>query len=647
MAIALIDRPDLPRYEVDFHEIVPEHEDTALARIQNAALPGILAYVEAVIYSLGDAIWTNFEYIGTSFRYIVMGYDGYIYHPPESQEGAIFRFAIWAGAHVLGVLILLGVNLYNRIYSMPSQLAAYIHPEIHAGHVTSKHLNIDVSGVPEDVRARNLLQLFDAIEFEDRNNPNFMHENARNESGVIYTPAQLRESLTTFINHIEARDAFLGTPPAVALPKLMQFYEQLESAVRFSIHAVNNNLQTFLDERQQDGLPRPGDDDYNEYRDLLQAKARLAIDFAIAGRHCGARYMGDAVDAYLGLKGEGDFQAMTLRDSLVEHLASERETIARGQIQEHLGADTHKFSAYMANLGQLLGIPGTENVVEYLGGWGFDRPRMLELFFEAYTPDRIRQSVQEKIHSSESFRTKVYDWMKDQVEGWNEADQRQAVLETLRAFPSRAQLHQEAVEDPNVRLFLQLLQDLPAEDLRNLPRNSWEDYVRELLRREQAREKIAEKFPVALVSADGTPRPPMQINLEKHRKRGAFEAALKQADLAPILQSIAWDNDNPAIVRSDQERAIEEYERKKEYVRRVDQLFTGRGLPSLDREVTLRIYLNEANRDQVVQDHLSIERSARFLAGLIGEVDEAHPHRLPDNVLNWVLISQGILKAPE
>ena len=203
------------------------------------------------------------------------------------------------------------------------------------------------------------------------------------EGSKTYSKEELKEGLKKFIERVKNRTAFLGTPPAYEIIRLFEFYQQIEDATRLSIHKVIDDLQKFTAANGTD-TPNYSPSVMNTYKDLLENQARLAIDLAIAGKHCGARYMGDSMGAYYRLHGDGISAQDTLMDNLIETLALKRKEIAARRIAIDLGQDTHDFSNWMASLGKLLGIPGTQNIVEHLA-----HPLNIELhlgkFFGDYT----------------------------------------------------------------------------------------------------------------------------------------------------------------------------------------------------------------------------------------------------------------------
>ena len=101
--------------------------------------------------------------------------------------------------------------------------------------------------------------------------------------------------------------------------------------MRLSIHKANCDLESFRQAHPEDPSTYQGADKQT-YTDLLQAKARVALDLAIAGNHCGARFMGDAMSVYHNLYGANSLDG-NLEEEIIELLAKKRYNIAQQHIQ--------------------------------------------------------------------------------------------------------------------------------------------------------------------------------------------------------------------------------------------------------------------------------------------------------------------------
>lgn len=226
----------------------------------------------------------------------------------------------------------------------------------------------------------------------------------------------MEKDLEKYIDDIKKRTAFLGTPKGYDTVALFAFYGQIEAATRLSLYRVTKALQDFIDSNGAE-TDNYSDLKKEQYLNFLEDRDRVVIDLAIAGGWCGARYMGDAMGTYYRLYEEGIGSSETLEDNLIETLAYGRKKIADSEAAS-FGTDTHKYTNYMASLGRLLAIPGTENVVEHLST-PLDTNIYLNRFFKKYTVEFILAQIQAKAKKSAIFREQIIDWIKSHAREWN------------------------------------------------------------------------------------------------------------------------------------------------------------------------------------------------------------------------------------
>lgn len=646
--IALITKPP---FVLDFDNFKAGNSSNKSLRqkVQEAA-GSVFDVLRIAGQSAADALWSNARYAGTTFRYIVLRYDGEAHHFPETQQDWTIRGSIWLVAHTIGFIFCSVVTFMQKYRALPSNLLKFAPPEIDISHLTAKKTTIDVSKVPAAVQVSNLLTIFDDINFTDKNAPGFMPEVSRKETidryTVTYTVAQLRGHLNTFITHVNGRVAFLGTPPAVLAPQLMKFYKKIEDAVRYNVHKVTKEYDDFM--RAHGGnAPKKGHADYQKYQDLLENKARVAIDMAIAGAHCGARYMGDAIDTYLGMQGDTTSRDIqTLHGRLLTALGSKRGEVARVHIDQHLGHDTHGFSSYMANMGGVLGIPGTEDVVEFLTGSSFDRQKYFRLFFRTYTADFIRETVQQEIKTSQSFRETVFDWLKDQVKDWKKQEYQKRVDEIVKA--SQEATSQNASSHViKIDQFANLVRELKNKDSfskkladgSNFPKmnENWDEFYDALFGCPDAKAYLQELFKSA-----GT-----QIDIMRARQQ--FKAALSKPEFKSGLQEIitrTLQGQSPPLEKLKKCAVIHDK------IAAINASLVNAELPTMIEEVLYRCLEKNGKLKTVVQDHVDQLRRAEFLDALTRTSEEEEPavtvkrDGLKRPLLDWILYANNILTIP-
>lgn len=410
---------EYPSYTADLDMYQDNKKATTLEKVQ-ACVQRSFQLIGIFFISSKDALFRTLGTSGISFKYTVLGYYGSWsqIHFPENAHLLIFKIIFWVASMGWGI-----VATTSRLFSERTSpghslfLKQFASNEINVDHIKTEESILDASHVSENIQVDTLKELFNKINFDNKNAPGYMAEGTRKCEGSTLSKDKLIKHLNTFICRINTRKAFLGTPPGHDVPRLMDFYQQIIDAVRLSIYKVEKDVTEFENQNGTDYCSF-NPEQQRTYNNLLEIRARLVLDLAIAGDHCGARYMGEAMDAYYSIYNEqGIPNNKDLQGTLIEILAKKREEIAKEEVQK-LGPNTHEFTMYMGNMGRLLGIPGTKNIIEHLST-DIDTYQVLEDFFQKYTVDTIIKTIQEKIKVSKDFREKIVDWIKDQAKDWN------------------------------------------------------------------------------------------------------------------------------------------------------------------------------------------------------------------------------------
>lgn len=415
---------DAPLYSVDFRQYSRQREDSKSSnssRVRHAtALPFLL--LKELYSAVTAAGYETLSYTGTSFKHIVLSYtdDWRYWQLPANLPLVILKIVLWVAALNLCFLATTARLLYERTQNAKdtqSFLCRYADPQIDVSHIVTRDLRIDASAVPAHVKVSSLIEIFNQINFADDKSPGYMSPKSRVESRLEYSVEDLKEGIKTFVSNVNGRVAFLGTPPLFDTPRLFAFYEHIENAVRFAIHKSDQAIESFK-ANEGDNVEVYSENTLKVWKNLLEDRARIALNLAIAGKHCGARYMGEATELYLELTHQNSDNQGSLQQILQEILASQRVEIATAQIQRYLGTDTHGFASYMSALGKTLALPGMSSVVEHLSAQ-LDKDRYLKLFFQNYSVDRIIAAVQNAVKKSQPLREKIIDWIKDQRGDWH------------------------------------------------------------------------------------------------------------------------------------------------------------------------------------------------------------------------------------
>lgn len=616
----------LHAYQINFGKYLPQVEaipDVDLSQRVHDAVKSLFHFIGVIFHATLDSAYATIRYSARSFRHLVFSSYGI-----TDLYLAAFKIAFWVFGLGYTFVATASRTVIKEYFPENSEhLSRYMPEGMDPHHIQSTEVTLEVSGVPEAIQVSNLLALFEEIEFEDSSKPEYIPLSFHAENGTVYTREELQESLNTFVTYVNERRAFLGTPPAYDTIKLMAFYQQIEDAVRLSIQKVSEDLTEFREKNQQ-AIAEGNEGVINKYKSLLEDQARLVIDLAISGKHCGARYMGEAMTRYNYLYAEST-RSDSLQDSLITLLGDKRNTIAQAQIQmhfggEHRGADTHSYAQYMQQMGRLLAIPGTGNIVEHLGGlFRFDSDYYLREFFKEYTETAIKEAVQEKVKSSQHFREQICDWLKGQSGEWRPEDQGDPVLlvEQLQAVIDEGIVDTSALERL-VRSFEELLGTLKAKGTELPPQEDWLNFIQELMALPEAKEWFNGKQD----DLEGLQQ--MQKLRELMARKQKFIGQLTDPLLAGVLRNsvpfetpISFDHFGSDLTK----------------IAKVEQM---RRILPLDGSVFMRILNQETELSAVVHDHFRVSNQSDFFDALM--LNNIHEEGLPPLVLKWLLCAHHI-----
>jgi len=617
MSVLLIQNPP---FTVDFSQTeIPSSAPKGLCQKVDETARYILSQMVLILKAALESFYVNARYSWSTFKYLVLGFNGREFtNPPQSAEAFLCRLSVWAIAHTVGVIIFSILLYVQKSRAHVQSLEQFASKKIHLNHFATKKTEIDVSKVPATIQVSKLLELFDKINFTDPKMAGYMPESSRREGGKVFSKHELRRHLEVCVRNIQSRTPFIGTPPAYMAPQLMRFYEQIEKALRYSLHKVTERQDVFL--RKHGGkIPQQTDPGYQTYKNMLEDQARIAIDMAIAGAHCGARYMSDAMDTYLSLQENAENQFDTFQDHLKKLLANKREKIARAHIEQYMGTDAHAFSSYMANMGTLLGIPGTENVIEYLGGRFFNKSLMLQRFFSVYTPQSIKETLQETIKTSQSFRELLFDWLKDQSRDWNKEYYKQITDSVMTRIENQKPDSQKGFHQ-NIDRFLELCQSNKETKLPD-PKNDFDSYLDALFILDTTREKY-----------DIFERQRLKMALKNDFiKNELIQAALGSDSAAATLKEKAYMLDTIDLI---------------------NQVLNDAEMPSVDTAVLLRCHQDKKALKEILDAHIDQMRKSEFLQKLTGDdasdtesAKVLEKKGVPPKVLDWILIRNQVLYA--
>ncbi len=616
-----------PPYVVDFTQFPKSSLRYEEETIKTVALKA-LKLIPVIGTSFAKAAYTTFSYAGTSFKHIVLGFYGSWsnFRPPSDFYFVVFKVAFWALNLVWGTLATT-FRLTSQELAPPSSefLRHYANDGIDISHIKTNKSGIDVSAVSPDVQVATLAQIYDEINFDNPDEPGYMKETSRQEYSTIYSKEALKESLRKFIKNVNERVAFLGTPPQHDTPRLMAFYQQIENAVRFAIHKSNQDIAAF---KAKNGQGPYEEEALRTYKGLLEDRARIAIDLAISGKHCGARFMGEAMTVYENAKGVDGELGGTLQEAIIELLAQKRYSIAKQHIQMHLGADTHAFNKYMANLGSILGLPGTEHIIEHLDT-SLDRDRFLTLFFKTYTVDFIITTIQDEIKRSQVFREKITDWLMDQSKEWKqeEYNKNSAAITTA----AQAAISSPVQDNEKLTLFTQLVEHLKTTKA-HLPKlgESWDDYITDVFTLPEVRSWRDSQFAIAGLA-------PMQALMQ--RKQKLEDLKILCSEPLPIGQELE------TLKNKAPHELLDELIKRSQIRVKIDKV---RVIIPLAPETILRIFANPNLLQEAISGNQSQSQRTEFLEQLAeNHLVEFDQKGISPALMEWLTVSQKIFSRQE
>lgn len=633
-----------PVFAIDFSEYHAARKDNTESLYQIKKIQKAISFsLESVSYffnALSKSLYEEVKFMGTSFKFIVLDKSGLL-NGTSSSEHKIILAVLYTGVWILGmgfnITMTTGRLWFQHFFPKKpeNEVKNYIDHEMNIDHITTDDFALNSSGVPATIKVDLLANIFEEINFDNPNAPGYMPPSTRKEYGTTYTTAELTSSLKTFIENVKTRTPFLGTPASYDIPRLMAFYQQIEDAVRLSIQDIEQKIEYFQVENGM--LPsKYNPAQLNEYKGLLEDRARIAIDLAIAGKHCGARYMGEAMSVYYSTVGDQSSNDKTLEKTLIEILAKKRNEIALEHIQKHLGNDTHSYANYMGTLGQALAIPGTKNIIEQLAH-PLDTDKFKRLFFDAYTIDTIIETVQDQIKSSNSFREKVIDWLKEQANSWNDLSQEEinnlkgSMVDQINAVIKHAEMEDfKDSSTPSLENLQELLENLKTNK-RSIPSldEGWDVFIENLL-------ALSE---VKIWCNQQLPNENSQLSpIENLQKRHAFKAACLQAKLGTeLVEKLAKEIKE----KSSFDKEHLEGSKSLQKVDKIRTIFNAQKLPSPSDETIQRIIFSKTTAQEVVAGILDSVRKSNFINAL--NLDDMATEGLSPELMEWILVSQKIL----
>jgi hypothetical protein len=256
----------------------------------------------------------------------------------------------------------------------------------------------------------------------------------------------------------------------------------------------------------------------------------------------------------------------------------------------------------MRDFGPVLAIPGGENVVEHLSAPSNYVATMRD-FFGMYSPDAIKEAIQNKVKTSQAFREKIYDWLKTQASHWNRAHYDEIVNAVCREALQVAPEETPVISAQMTQLIstYQTIKGLPSMD-------NWNDFLEDLFAHQSVKGQVPDRT-----------------------QRQSLKDFCSQPCLKAELQ---------AALRGEPHQSLHTKMAELGRVKKINAILTRADLTALDTEVLLRAVTTN-NLGAVIKAHIESKQQADFLEAL--NLETAHENGLPPDILEWLLVAQGIL----
>ncbi len=605
------------------------------------------------------------KYSGKAFKQIVLGFENPMLRTrvliPINPILFVLKIAFWQ-INLLKCFIFNSVQLAIKKYTDEKKSRVCVKPyesglDLH--HLQSRELIIDVSKVDETVKIDDLMTMLEEINFTDSQQPGYMPQESRKEDGHTYPVSELQEKLQVFIYNVKGKVAFISTPSQYNTPRLMTFYQKIEDMVRYCIQYSNQEIANF---RSTHGIDyqKYSDDTKQAYKNLLEDRAKIAIDLAKAGKRCGSRYMGDCLSLYSYFynkdKDTDILSEHTLQDSLYKILADCRKEIAEQLAGKFANGNTHLYSLYFEKMGGLLAIPGTANVSEQLIT-EFDLGKHLTDFFNIYTEDFIIEAIEKAICQSQSLREKILDWIQAQRGNWNAEtvdDQVSACIGQLQTIIELDKEVDQGSKDDDFdcnwqyfQVFVALIKYIKEKFPTEIPNSdlSWSAFLDELFALKEVKVWLKEQFKAQLDSLNGRELFVQQQKIKQKVKNIVSEEVLDQEYIVSLREYIK----NGSI--------IEEETFKKLFLEKIKIQKIKKNIP-LDDAIIFRILRKQISLQEAVRGYFNRLMDAKFLAEIISSKDFIEELMTEEGdpgeeyieglkrpaVLEWLLVSHRIFK---
>ena len=246
---------------------------------------------------------------------------------------------------------------------------------INKDHYTNRKEMIEIPEKrPENIELEMVESMFDTINFENENDPCYVNPDALYDDENKTTKEKLRINLTSLINNVKNRQAFLATPRQDDIEGLEVYYSRIEICILSAIEKV---------QKEEDPITKRA------------KETKIALKLAVAGGHCGDRYTTTSLELFDEMVNE---VPDTFERIVYSTLDSARKTYLSQCIQT-TESDTHEYSTLLRRIGAEFSIPGWK-IVEFTEPFDIKQITKDEAkrrFYVHFTFQNILHSIEQEL----------------------------------------------------------------------------------------------------------------------------------------------------------------------------------------------------------------------------------------------------------
>jgi len=273
--------------------------------------------------------------------------------------------------------------------------------EFNLGHLKLDDIELQVPPKPEGYEVSMLMEMFDTLNFNDPNADDYINaETFKDDTGGVTFKWVLKSLLKQFVNRIETREAYTGTPSRDQPEELERFYKYIEDAVTNTIKKLK---------------------EMQNVEEAKKMKAKVLVEYIRAANYCGGKYYAISFEQYVKVVLGRD---QTFKEIVGGMLADQREVILRSIVPTYRDQegrvlqDVHDFNQLMIVLGVELAIRGAKMMAAFKDRYGrrYNKEDKKREFFNRYTPfSVVCDWLEPRIHREGGLRDKYIDWVKENV----------------------------------------------------------------------------------------------------------------------------------------------------------------------------------------------------------------------------------------